>query len=198
LLFSRKQIEKILASRRRRSEAINAWLGRKKTAKRIASSGVSLLNFADASFHAVGSPMCPPKKIRRSIRAFLEANRERLEMKLQPVARIKIFIVLISVLFVLTVWMANSKSHLTVVHARGGAEIYAASCARCHGADGRGQTPKGRQTGAKDFTDPKWQALEDRGIRAITNGKGKMPAFKGTLSPEEIKAVWEHVRGFKR
>ena len=119
-------------------------------------------------------------------------------MKLQAAARIKIFIVLGSVLLVLTIWMVNSKSHLTVVHARGGAEIYAASCARCHGADGRGQTPKGRQTGAKDFTDPKWQALEARGIRVITGGKGKMPAFKGTLSPEEIKAVWEHVRGFKR
>lgn len=119
-------------------------------------------------------------------------------MKLQTVTRIKTFIVLVSVLFVLTVLMVNSKSHLTVVQARGGAEIYAASCARCHGADGRGQTPKGRQTGAKDFTNPQWQAGEARGIRAITNGKGKMPAFKGTLSPEEIKAVWEHVRAFKR
>lgn len=119
-------------------------------------------------------------------------------MKLQSVTRIKIFIVLVSVLFVLTIWTADSKSRLTVAYARGGAEIYAASCARCHGADGRGQTPKGRQTGAKDFTNPQWQAIEARGIRAITNGKGKMPAFKNTLSPEEIKAVWEHVRGFKR
>lgn len=119
-------------------------------------------------------------------------------MKLQSVTRIKIFILSVSVLFVLTVLMVNSKSHLTVVHARGGAEIYAASCAKCHGADGRGQTPKGRQTGAKDFTNPQWQAVEARGIRVITNGKGKMPGFKSTLSPEEIKAVWEHVRGFKR
>jgi len=119
-------------------------------------------------------------------------------MKLQAIRRIKIFIVLISVLFVLTIFTANSKKHLTVVQARGGAEIYAASCAKCHGSDGRGQTPKGRQTGAKDFTNSQWQAIEARGIRVITNGKGKMPGFKNTLSAEEIKAVWEHVRGFKR
>lgn len=119
-------------------------------------------------------------------------------MKIQTVTRIKLFIVLISILFVLTMLAVNSKNGAVVAHARGGAEIYTAYCARCHGGDGRGQTPKGRQTGAKDFTNPKWQAIESRGIRVITNGKGKMPGFKGNLGAEEIRAVWEHVRGFKR
>jgi mono/diheme cytochrome c family protein len=120
-------------------------------------------------------------------------------MKLQSVTRIKLFVILVSVLFVLATLSINSKNGATVVvYARGGAEIYAAHCARCHGGDGRGQTPKGKQTGAKDFTNPKWQAIEARGIRAITNGKGSMPAFKNTLSPEEIRAVWEHVRAFKK
>lgn len=125
--------------------------------------------------------------------------KEKVEMKLQSITRIKLFIGLASVLFVLMILVSNSKKGAVVVHAqRGGAEIYAASCARCHGNDGRGQTPKGKQTGAKDFTNPKWQALEARGIRAITSGKGSMPAFKDTLSADEIKAVWEHVRKFKR
>ncbi|HEX8249176.1 MAG TPA: cytochrome c [Pyrinomonadaceae bacterium] len=122
-------------------------------------------------------------------------------MKLQSVTRIKLFAVLALILFVLTILTVNSKNGAAaavVVQARGGAEIYAASCARCHGSDGRGQTPKGKQTGAKDFTNPQWQASEARGIRAITNGKGKMPGFKSSLSPEQIRAVWEHVRGFKR
>ncbi|HEX8369740.1 MAG TPA: cytochrome c [Pyrinomonadaceae bacterium] len=119
-------------------------------------------------------------------------------MKLQSLTRIKLFVVLVSILFVLTILTVNSRNGSVVVHARGGAEIYAASCARCHGSDGRGQTPKGKQTGAKDFTNPQWQAIEARGIRAITSGKGKMPGFKSTLSPEEIRAVWEYVRGFKR
>lgn len=123
-------------------------------------------------------------------------------MKLQPVIKIKIFIILISVLSALAFLVINSKhGAVSVVEARrgGGAEIYAAQCARCHGNDGKGQTPKGKQTGAKDFTDPKWQALEARGIRAITNGKGKMPAFKDSLSAEDTRAVWEYIRGrFKK
>lgn len=120
-------------------------------------------------------------------------------MKLQAAARIKLFVILVLVLFVLTMLTVNSKRGAAVVaYAQNGAQIYAAQCSRCHGGDGRGQTPKGKQTGAKDFTNPQWQANEARGLRAIANGKGKMPAFKGTLSPEEIRAVWEHVRGFKR
>lgn len=119
-------------------------------------------------------------------------------MKLQSAARVKLFAILILILFVLTILTINSKSGSVVVSAANGAQIYAAHCARCHGGDGRGQTPKGKQTGAKDFTNPQWQANEARGIRAITNGKGKMPGFKSTLNPEQIRAVWEHVRGFKR
>jgi mono/diheme cytochrome c family protein len=124
-------------------------------------------------------------------------------MKHRSTAKIKIIIVLISVLSVLIFLINNSKSGTMTVTVEaaargGGAEIYAAHCARCHGGDGRGQTAKGKQTGAKDFTNPKWQALEARGIRAITSGKGNMPGFKNTLSAEEIRAVWEHVRKFKR
>lgn len=116
-------------------------------------------------------------------------------MKLQKLARIKIFIVLLSVLFVLVVLTSGERTGVIVVHAQDGAAIYASSCVRCHGADGRGQTPKGKQTGATNFTSAKWQPNEARGIRTITNGKGKMPAFKATLSAEEIRAVWSYVRG---
>jgi len=125
----------------------------------------------------------------------VEIKKEKLVMKLQSVKRIKIFIVLFSIVFVLTALIFNSKSALTVVHARDGAQIYATSCARCHGGDGRAQTAKGKQTGATNFTSAKWKPSEARAIRAITNGKGKMPAFKDTLSADEIKAVWAYIRG---
>ncbi|HEY0429032.1 MAG TPA: cytochrome c [Pyrinomonadaceae bacterium] len=115
-------------------------------------------------------------------------------MKFQSVKRIKIFVALLSVLFVVTVLICNSKPGLTVVQAKDGAQIYAASCSRCHGTDGRAQTSKGRQTGAKDLTSAKWQPNEARAIRAITNGKGRMPGFKGTLSAEEISLVWTYIR----
>src|SRR5687767_7234935 len=61
----------------------------------------------------------------------------------------------------------------------GPAQIYAASCARCHGGDGRAKTAKGKRVGATDVTSGDWNTDEARGIRIITNGKSEMPAFKG-------------------
>lgn len=120
-------------------------------------------------------------------------------------AAVKTIIVLVPVLFIAAILTANSKTKIPAPENAGAgfpagdaAEIYTRSCARCHGADGRGQTPKGKQTGAKDFTSAKWQPNEARGIRAIANGKGRMPPFKDNLSAAEIKSVWNYVRSFKQ
>ena len=77
------------------------------------------------------------------------------------------------------------------------ANIFSTNCARCHGADGRANTTKGRKLEATDFTSD-WNTDEARGIRIITKGKGDMPAFGKKLSPQQIKAVFEYVRGFKK
>jgi len=78
-------------------------------------------------------------------------------------------------------------------------------CAKCHGADGKGQTRMGRQSGAKDYTDPKVQAeLDDaKATKQIKegmkeNGKEKMKAYGGQLSDDEIKALIGHIRAFKK
>ncbi len=73
---------------------------------------------------------------------------------------------------------------------------YTAQCARCHGGDGRGQTAKGKKTHAGDLT--KSSVSEAKGIRMITNGSGEMPAFKDSMSAEQIKQVMAYVRGFRR
>lgn len=80
----------------------------------------------------------------------------------------------------------------------GPAEVYAASCARCHGADGRARTAKGKRVGATDFTARDWNTDEGRGIRIITNGKGEMPSFKNKLSAKEIRSVFGYVVGLRR
>lgn len=77
----------------------------------------------------------------------------------------------------------------------GGAEIYAANCAKCHGADGRARTARGKRAGATDFTSD-WNRDEARGIRIITNGKSEMPSFKKKLSAAEIRAVFGYVSRF--
>lgn len=123
--------------------------------------------------------------------------------KSQSTATIKIFIVLISVIFVCTVSIVDSQAGLLRSANNGqaisaSADIYATFCAKCHGIDGRAKTAKGKRAGATDFTGTDWNTDDARAIRIITNGKGEMPAFKSKLSAKEIRSVWNHVRKFRK
>jgi mono/diheme cytochrome c family protein len=79
------------------------------------------------------------------------------------------------------------------------------NCAKCHGADGKGQTKAGRKLSLKDYTDAKVQAdmKDDEMTKVITEGvkdkagKEKMKAFKDDLSADEIKDLVAFVRKFK-
>jgi mono/diheme cytochrome c family protein len=63
--------------------------------------------------------------------------------------------------------------------AQDGAAVYSSNCATCHGVDG-----KGLVEGARDFNDVDYMraAAPVDFYASITNGKGKMPAFKDQLS----------------
>jgi mono/diheme cytochrome c family protein len=82
------------------------------------------------------------------------------------------------------------------------AEIYAGRCQSCHGEDGKGK--KAISEKIPDFTDAKWQASKDDKklneaiADGIPGGKPPMPAWKSSLSPEEIQALVGHVRAFKK
>lgn len=71
-------------------------------------------------------------------------------------------------------------------------------CARCHGSDGRAFMAPGEVGFARNFTDRRWQAevSDKRLINSVTRGRGGMPAFKGTLSRKQIKALVAYVRRF--
>jgi mono/diheme cytochrome c family protein len=72
-------------------------------------------------------------------------------------------------------------------------------CAKCHGEDGKGQTPKGKQLMARDFTDAEWQSAKSDAdlVKTVTKGGEDMPSFGKKLSQEQIEAlVKEDVRGF--
>jgi cytochrome c6 len=118
-------------------------------------------------------------------------------MKNKVSAKIKFAIALTPIAFVLfVIFAANSNQTLVKVEAAGGAEVYAQSCSRCHGGDGKSQTGKGKQTRATDLTT---STIGDaKGIKIINNGKELMPGFKGTLTDSEITAVMAYVKGFRK
>ena len=76
-----------------------------------------------------------------------------------------------------------------------GAATYKAKCEHCHGADGMSHTFAGKMTHAANLKDPKVTSATDEDLIAVvTNGRKKMPAFKGKLTDEQIKAVVGYIR----
>lgn len=84
--------------------------------------------------------------------------------------------------------------------AQEGPAAFEKKCAMCHGKDGSGETPAGKALKARDLRLPEVQKQGDPELTAwISAGRpGKMPAFKDSLSPKEIKAVVAHLRTLKK
>ena len=84
-------------------------------------------------------------------------------------------------------------------------ENWAKTCIKCHGPDGKGDTKIGQKLGIKDLTDSKVQAAftDDEAFKALkeglkdSEGKTRMKPAEG-LSDDEIKALVQHVRSFKK
>ncbi|MEN9811629.1 MAG: hypothetical protein RL479_315 [Verrucomicrobiota bacterium] len=85
------------------------------------------------------------------------------------------------------------------------AENWENHCAKCHGADGKGQTKAGRKLQVKDYTSAAEQAkfTDADAIRATAEGvkdaagKERMKGYKDELAPKEIEELVAHVRKFK-
>src|SRR5689334_19076720 len=83
-------------------------------------------------------------------------------------------------------------------------ETWEKACAKCHGADGKGDTKMGKKLQIKDMTDAKYQdsLKEDKMLQAIKEGvkdgdKVRMKVTEG-LSEDEMKALVKLVRSFKK
>jgi cytochrome c6 len=78
-------------------------------------------------------------------------------------------------------------------------------CARCHGADGKGDTRMGQRMNAKDYTDPKVQAemKDEAAFKAVkegfkdAGGKTLMKPYD-QLTDEEIKDLVKYMRTFDK
>jgi cytochrome c5 len=82
-------------------------------------------------------------------------------------------------------------------------DLFRNNCARCHGGDGRGDTPLGHTYKTPDFTDQEWWRKNSNIagsaslVSIVSRGKGGMPAFGKKLSRTEIRSLVTYVRRFK-
>ena len=101
---------------------------------------------------------------------------------------------------VVTAFMAGAMA----VQAADAKGLYDKECAKCHGADGKGDTKMGKKLNAKDYTSAKVQAemTDDKAFKAIKDGlkegdKTLMKPIEGA-SDADIKALVAFMRTFKK
>lgn len=90
-------------------------------------------------------------------------------------------------------------------YAASAASLWKNECAKCHGADGRGDTKMGRKLYISDLTNPELQAkfTDEEAFNAVKFGlkdaKGKviMKAVR-KVSDDEINALVGHVRSLRK
>ena len=86
----------------------------------------------------------------------------------------------------------------TAVRADDSADLFKQKCAQCHGPDGKGQNAMGRTLKCRDLSSADVQKQTDAELTEVTaNGKGKMPAYKGKLSDDQIKGLVGFMRTLK-
>jgi cytochrome c553 len=78
-------------------------------------------------------------------------------------------------------------------------------CAKCHGADGKGQTTMGKKLKVADYTDAAVQAkfTDEEAFKITKEGKKDgdktlMKGFAADLSDDEVKELVAFVRKFKK
>jgi mono/diheme cytochrome c family protein len=80
-----------------------------------------------------------------------------------------------------------------------GEATYKAKCQSCHGAEGTPNPGIAKAMGVKPASDPSVKSLSEAQMIAVTSdGKGKMPAYKGKLTDQQIKDSVDYFRTFAK
>lgn len=74
-------------------------------------------------------------------------------------------------------------------------DLFTSKCAMCHGPEGSAQTTMAKNLKIRDFHSSDVQEQSDADLKTvITKGKGKMPAFGGKLTGEQIGQLVSYIR----
>ena len=98
-------------------------------------------------------------------------------------------------LAVLALGLSALKSPVTLAVADDAKVTYAKKCASCHGPDGSGGTPMGKQMKLRDLRSAEVQKQTDAQLTTIIGkGKGKMPGYDKDLGADGVKQMVAHMR----
>lgn len=79
------------------------------------------------------------------------------------------------------------------------ADVYKSKCASCHGPDGKGDTPAGKNMKVKDLASDDVQKQSDADLAGvIEKGKKPMPGYEGKLTKDQIDGLVKWVRSLKK
>jgi cytochrome c6 len=79
-----------------------------------------------------------------------------------------------------------------------GSATFRTKCAMCHGPDGSG-SEVGKSMNVPDLRSQAVQKQSDGAlVQIISNGKGGMPAFKDSLSEDQIHSLVEQIRSLRQ
>ncbi len=80
-----------------------------------------------------------------------------------------------------------------------GADLFAGKCAACHGKAGDAESAMAKKMNIKPLSSPEVQKKSDTDLtKVITKGEGKMPAYEGKLSADQIKSLVAYIRTLKK
>lgn len=90
------------------------------------------------------------------------------------------------------IWLLTPASR---AQAKDAAPTFAAKCAMCHGKDGSGNTPMGKNMKVPNLRSKAVQSKSDAELHSfIAKGKGIMPGYASQLSKEEINDLVAYIR----
>ena len=107
---------------------------------------------------------------------------------MRDTARVRLFISFLAILFCsisISAWAQSSP----------GETIFKSKCVLCHGADGTGNTPLGKQLQAANLRSKDVQSKSNAELhKVIHDGQTNMPAFAEQLTDAQIDQVIKYVR----
>lgn len=120
------------------------------------------------------------------------------------IARLVLFLFVVVLVIALVAWAqtgekAGAKKGGAKGNAKEGETVYAGKCATCHGKDGSGSTPVGKNLKLRDLRSDEVQKQTDAQLLdIIAKGKGKMQGYEKSVGPDKIQDTVAYIRTLKK